>query len=94
MDPAPAKTALVSLIPVAIPYLRETGFSFLLHIKTKSRNRLYHKYDMREILSTKNPNLDVSITTATKNIETKSLILVLATMFHKAPCVRVQQMTL
>jgi len=41
------ETALPELIPFATTYLCESGFSTLLSIKTKSRNRLKAQADMR-----------------------------------------------
>ena len=56
-----AKKALTVLVPFATTYLCETGFSCLLHIKTKSRNRLDPQHDMRVALSTKTPRFDAII---------------------------------
>lgn len=53
-----AKKALEMLVPFATTYLCERGFSYLLHIKTKSRNRLNSEHDMRVALGTKTPRFD------------------------------------
>ena len=59
--PVLAKKALTVLVPFATTYLCETEFSCLIHIKTKSRNRLDPQHDMRVALSTKTPRFDVII---------------------------------
>ena len=57
--PVLAKKALTVLMPFATTYLSETGFSCLVHIKTKTRNRLDPPHDMRVALSSKTPRFDV-----------------------------------
>ena len=57
--PVLAEKALTVLVPFATTYLCETGFSCLVRIKTKSRNRLDPQHDMRVALSTKTPRFDV-----------------------------------
>ena len=59
--PTLAKKVLEVLVPFATSYLCETGFSCLLHIKTKSRNRLDSQHDMRVALCTKTPRFDAII---------------------------------
>ena len=59
--PVLAKKALTMLVPFATTYLCVTGFSCLVHIKTKSRNCLEPQHDMRVALSTKTPRFDVII---------------------------------
>ncbi|XP_076322307.1 protein FAM200C-like [Tachypleus tridentatus] len=59
--PALAKKALEVLVPFATTYLSEQGFSCLLHIQTKCRNRLNSEHDMRVALSTKTPRFDAII---------------------------------
>ena len=49
--PRLAKRAVNTLIPFATTYLCESGFSALVSIKTKSRNRLDVRDDMRVCLS-------------------------------------------
>ena len=49
--PRLVKRAMVALIPLATSYVCESGFSALLAIKTKQRNRLDVKDDMRVALS-------------------------------------------
>ena len=45
------------LLPFASTYLCESGFSTLLHIKTKARNRLYVEDDMRLALANTQPRI-------------------------------------
>jgi len=52
--PQLAERALEVLVPFATTYLCETGFSTLVHIKTKARNRLDASDDMRVAISKKN----------------------------------------
>jgi len=52
-----AALALRVLLPYASTYLCESGFSTLLHIKSKSRNRLNPENDMRLSLSTTQPRI-------------------------------------
>ncbi|XP_068206396.1 protein FAM200C-like [Palaemon carinicauda] len=56
--PAIATKTLKLLASFASTYLCEQGFSCLLHIKTKSRNRLNSERDMRVALSTKTLRFD------------------------------------
>jgi len=51
--PVLAKKALDVLVPFATTYLCETEFSCLLHINSKTRNRLDPQHDMRVALRTK-----------------------------------------
>jgi len=53
--PLLAKIALQHLVPFATTYLCEMGFSSLVHIKTKARNRLNASNDMRVAISKKIP---------------------------------------
>ena len=59
--PTLAKKALEVLVPFATSYLCETGFSCLLHIKTKSRIRFDSQHNMQVALSTKTPRFDAII---------------------------------
>ena len=52
--PQLAERALEVLVPFATTYLCETGFSTLVHIKTKARNRLDASDDIRVAISKKN----------------------------------------
>ena len=52
---------MVVLIPFAAPYFFESGFSALLAIKTKRRNRLDAKDDIRVALSKTIPQLRVHV---------------------------------
>ena len=58
MFPNLSEKALVMLIPFAATYLCESGFSTLLSIKTKSRNRLNAQADMRIAISNKVPRFE------------------------------------
>ena len=58
MYPQLRKKALGVLIPFATTYLCESGFSSLLSIKTKSRNRLNPQADLRVAISKKVPRFD------------------------------------
>ena len=53
-----AKVCLRKLLPFASTYLCESGFSSLLHLKTKARNRLEVEDDLRCALSTTEPNIE------------------------------------
>jgi len=59
--PRLVKRAMVALIPFATSYLCESGFSTLLTIKTKQRNRLDVKDDMRVALSQTIPQFHVLV---------------------------------
>lgn len=52
--PQLAESTLEILVPFATTYFCETGFSTLVHIKTKDRNRLDASDDMRVAISKKN----------------------------------------
>lgn len=54
--PRAVSTAMKFLIPFATTYLCESGFSTMVTIKTKSRNRLDIKDDMRVALSNTVPD--------------------------------------
>ena len=56
--PKLSETALSVLIPFATTYLCESGFSTLLSIKTKSRNRLNVQADMRVAISSITPRFE------------------------------------
>ncbi|XP_026475576.1 zinc finger BED domain-containing protein 5-like [Ctenocephalides felis] len=55
--PIIADRALKILIPFATTYRYETGFSTLLTLKTKARNRMNIEHDMRCSLSETEPNI-------------------------------------
>ncbi|XP_037299508.1 protein ZBED8 [Manduca sexta] len=55
--PIIADRALKMLIPFATTYRCETGFSTLVTLKTKARNRLNVEHDMRCALSETEPNI-------------------------------------
>lgn len=59
--PRLAKRAMGALIPFATTYLCESGFSALVTIKTKSRNRLDVRHDMRVALSKTTPQFELLI---------------------------------
>lgn len=59
--PLLVKRAMSVLIPFATTYLCEAGFSVLVSIKTKSRNRLNVADDMRLALSKTIPQFNVLI---------------------------------
>ncbi|XP_013777509.1 protein ZBED8-like [Limulus polyphemus] len=52
-----SKKALTVLVPFATTYLCEVGFSTLLYVKSKFRNRLDAQHDMRIALSKKEPHI-------------------------------------
>ena len=56
--PELSRKALEILTPFATTYLCEMGFSSLLHIKSKFRNRLIASDDMRVALSKKKPRFN------------------------------------
>ena len=58
MFPKLCEKALSVLILFATTYLCESGFSALLSIKTKSRNRLNAQADMRVAISNKLPRFE------------------------------------
>ena len=58
--PLLVKNAMAAIIHFATTYLCESGFSSLVVIKTKSRNRLNVKDDMRVALSKTKPQFDVT----------------------------------
>ena len=53
--PNVAKKAIQDILPFVFTYLCESGFSTLLQMKTKQRNRLDVENDMRCTLSTTFP---------------------------------------
>ena len=55
MFPQLAKSALKILVPFVTTYLCETGFSILVRIKTKPRNRLCPEDDMHAAITKKEP---------------------------------------
>jgi hypothetical protein len=57
--PVLAKKTLLALIPYATTYLCESGFSTLVSVKTKARNRLDARHDMRLALSETVPQISV-----------------------------------
>lgn len=59
--PKTSKFALKVLIPFSSTYLCESGFSTLLVIKSKARNRLDAEDDMRCALSHTNPRFDLLV---------------------------------
>jgi hypothetical protein len=54
-----SKKALSTLIPFTTTYLCESGFSTLVSVKTKARNRLDARHDMRLALSKTVPRISV-----------------------------------
>ena len=54
-----SKRAFQCFLPYVTTYLCEAGFSTLVAIKTKSRNRLYAEDDMRVALSKTSPQFHV-----------------------------------
>ncbi|XP_013776627.1 protein ZBED8-like [Limulus polyphemus] len=52
-----SKKALTVLVPFATTYLCEVGFSTLLHVKSKFRNRFEAQHDMRIALSKMEPRI-------------------------------------
>lgn len=61
--PLLVRRAMDAIIPFATVYLCETGFSTLVAIKTKQRNRLNVEHDMRVALSKTIPEFDLLINT-------------------------------
>ena len=59
--PRLVKRAMEALIPFATTYLCESGFSALVTMKTKTRNRLDVQHDMRVALSNTTPQFNVLI---------------------------------
>ena len=59
--PGIGKLGLKTLLPFVSTYLCESGFSTLLQIKTKNRNRLAAEHDMRCALSTTVPQIDTLV---------------------------------
>ncbi len=59
--PKVAKRALCVLLPFVSTYLCESGFSTLILLKTKQRNRLKVEDDMRCALSQTSPRIDALI---------------------------------
>jgi hypothetical protein len=57
--PVLAKKALSALIPFATTYLCESGFLILVSVKTKARNQLGTRHDMRLALSKTVPRISV-----------------------------------
>jgi len=60
--PLLAEQALRVLLPFATTYLCESGFSALIRMKTKSRNRMKVDDDMRLALSQTQPRISVLVT--------------------------------
>ena len=54
--PQLARAAIIKIIPFVTTYLCESGFSTMVTIKTKQRNRLNQRHDMRVSLSCTLPN--------------------------------------
>ena len=61
MFPQLAESALNILVPFATTYLCESGFSTLVSIKTKPRNRLDPEDDMRVAITKKEPRFKLII---------------------------------
>ena len=59
--PGVAKIAIQYLIPFATTYLCESGFSCLVDIKTKKRNKLNPQHYMRLALSETEPNINLLV---------------------------------
>ena len=61
--PTLTKRAYAVLVPFVTTYLCEAGFSALVTLKTKSRNRLNVRHDMRVCLSNTSPRIDMLVST-------------------------------
>ncbi|GFR20783.1 protein ZBED8 [Trichonephila clavata] len=59
--PLLVKRAMAAIIPFATVYICEAGFSTLVTIKTKHRNRLNAEHDMRVALSKTIPQFNLLI---------------------------------
>ena len=59
ISPVSKKKALEILVPFGTTYLRETGLSTLANIKTKQRNGLDPRDDMRVSISKKEPRFNM-----------------------------------
>ena len=68
--PRVGKECIKVLLPFCIMFLCETGFSTLVQIKTKARNRLNVKDGMRCALSSTNPKIDVLV----NNVQQQALM--------------------
>ena len=55
--PQISKLAFRTLLPFATTYLCESGFSTLVHIETKKRNRIKIEHDRRLALSNAQPQI-------------------------------------
>jgi len=66
--PRLVKRAMVALIPFVTSYFCESGFSALLAIKTKPRNRLDVKDNMRVALSKTTPQFHVLVEKSSNNL--------------------------
>ena len=59
--PTLARRAYRVIVPFVTTYLCESGFSALVTLKTKARNRLSVKHDMRVCLSKTSPRIDLLV---------------------------------
>ena len=59
--PCVAKVCMKVLLPFSSTYLCESGFSTLLHMKTKSRNHLDEEDCMRCALSSTSPRIEALV---------------------------------
>ena len=66
-----SEQAIRFLLPFTSTYMCETGFSCLLHIKSKQRNRLAVESDIRCALATTTPNIEKLV----RNKRVQALIL-------------------
>jgi hypothetical protein len=72
--PVLAKKALSALIAFATTYLCESGFSTLVSVKTKARNRLDARHDMCLALSKNVPRI-LSLLTESRNSHLIKVVL-------------------
>ena len=66
--PTLTKRAYSVLVPFVTTYLCESGFSALVTLKTKARNKLQVKHDMRVCLSKTSPRIDLLVSSKQQHI--------------------------